>query len=151
MAGNVLSERRPKPFADLPRADVPDGRARGALARAAVERAGLDVLYVDMSPPGRDLACAKVIVPTMEVETMSYYRIGERNAAKLLRRDTGLVAREGGEGRLPVRLTEAATERLDGPVWFDAAAADAAVGPLYPLYREPEAHHVAHAGAQEPA
>lgn len=151
MAGNVLAERNGKPFAQLPQADVPDGRARGRLAREAVERAGFDVLYVDMSPPGGDLACAKVIVPGMEVETMSYYRIGERNARKLLERDSGLIARDAGEGRLPVRLTEAATGRLGGRVWFDAAAADAAVGPLYPLYREPEAHHVAYAGKREPA
>jgi len=151
MAGNVLAERSSKPFADLPRADVPDGRARGALTRAAVERAGFDILYVDMSPAGGDLACAKVIVPRMEVETMSYHRVGERNARRLLDMNSPLIARSGGEGsdrRLPVRLTEEATERLGGPVWFDADAADAAIGPLYPLYREPEAHHVAHADAQ---
>lgn len=149
MAGNVLSERSRKPFADLPRADVPDGRARGDLARDAVMRAGFDPFYVDMSPPGGGLACAKVIVPRMEVETMSYYRIGERNAAKLIERDSPLVTRDGGGRRLPVRLTEEATERLGGPVWFDADAADAVVGPLYPLYREPEAHHVAHSESQE--
>ena len=42
-----------------------------------------------------------------------------------------------------MRLTEAAMDRLGGQPYFDTAAADAAVGPLYPLYREPEAHHVA--------
>jgi ribosomal protein S12 methylthiotransferase accessory factor len=149
MAENVLSERQHKPFAELPAADVPDGRTRGALVREAVTRARFDPLYVDMSPPGGGLACAKVIVPRMEVETMSYYRIGERNAAKLIERDSPLIARTGGGRRLPVRLTDAATERLGGPVWFDADAADAVVGPLYPLYREPEAHHVAHKESQE--
>jgi ribosomal protein S12 methylthiotransferase accessory factor len=31
---------------------------------------------------------------------------------------------------------------------FDTVAADQLVGPLYPLYREPEAHHVAHRAQQ---
>ena len=42
-----------------------------------------------------------------------------------------------------IRLTPADAERLGHPL-FDTAAADALVGPLYPLYREPEAHHVAY-------
>jgi ribosomal protein S12 methylthiotransferase accessory factor len=148
LADSVLAERSVKPFAELPRAHVPDGRTRGALARAAVEAAGFDVLYVDMSPADRSLAVARVIVPGMEVETMSYYRIGERNAAKLRDLDSALVgAGEGGGARRRIRLTAAAEARLGGPMWFDTAAADAAVGPLYPLYREPEAHHVAAAAA----
>jgi ribosomal protein S12 methylthiotransferase accessory factor len=36
-----------------------------------------------------------------------------------------------------VHLTPAAQERLGGPAWFDRAGADARVGPLYALYREP--------------
>ncbi len=148
LAPNMLSERSRHDFATLPQADVPDGRTRGALARVAVAAAGFDILYVDMSPAGRALAVVKVIVPGMEVETMSYYRIGERNAAKLIARDSPLVgfgaSDVGAEGaRRAIRLTEAAVARLGGQPWFDTAAADAIVGPLYPLYREPEAHHVA--------
>jgi ribosomal protein S12 methylthiotransferase accessory factor len=143
LADTMLAERTTRDFATLPRADVPDGRARGALARAAVEAAGFDILYVDMSPADGALAVVKVIVPGMEVETMSYYRIGERNARKLLDRDSPLIGFEPGPTRLPVRLTDEAVERLGGQPYFDTAAADAVVGPLYPLYREPEAHHVA--------
>ena len=143
LAGSMLAERSSKPFTELPEAHVPDGRARGALTRAAVEAAGFDILYVDMSPADRSVAVVKVIVPGMEVETMSYYRIGERNARKLLDRDSPLIGFEGGGARRPVRLTEEAVARLGGQPFFDTAAADAAVGPLYPLYREPEAHHVA--------
>ena len=110
-----------------------------------MERAGFDVLYVDMSPPDRSVSVVKVIVPGMEVETMSYYRIGERNAAKLIERDSPLISfgGEAGGALQPVRLTEEACDRLGGQPFFDTAAADAIVGPLYPLYREPEAHHVA--------
>ena len=84
LAETMLAERSERDFVTLPSADVPDGRARGTLARAAVEAAGFDILYVDMSPADRSLAVVKVIVPGMEVETMSYYRIGERNTRKLL-------------------------------------------------------------------
>jgi ribosomal protein S12 methylthiotransferase accessory factor len=47
------------------------------------------------------------------------------------------------EGLEPVRVTEAAMERLAGQPLFDMAKAREIVGPLYPLYREPEAHHAA--------
>ena len=145
LAPNMLSQRSTRDFSTLPRAAVPDGRTRGALARAAVEAAGFDVLYVDMSPADRTVAVVKVIVPGMEVETMSYYRIGERNAAKLIAQDSPLVGfGAADETKRPIRLTDAAIARLGGQPWFDTAAADAIVGPLYPLYREPEAHHVAH-------
>ncbi len=141
---NMLSVRAHKPFAELPRAEVPDARTRGALARAAVEAAGFDILYVDMSPPDRAVAVVKVIVPGMEVETMSYYRIGTRNTAKLLARGSPLIRFGAATETLrPVRLPEADRDRFGGQPLLDVAAVDAAVGPLYPLYREPEAHHVA--------
>jgi len=102
-----------------------------------------------MSPADGAVAVVKVIVPGMEVETMSYYRIGERNVAKLVAMDSPLIGFGGEESatRRPVRLTDEAIERLGGQPFFDTAAADAIVGPLYPLYREPEAHHVAWAEA----
>ena len=145
LADTMLAERSHRDFADLPRADVPDARARGQLAREAVEAAGFDILYVDMSPADASVAVVKVIVPGMEVETMSYYRIGERNVAKLVALDSPLVSFDGEESatRRPVRLTDEAIARLGGQPFFDTAMADEIVGPLYPLYREPEAHHVA--------
>ena len=148
----VFSVRRRKPFTDLPSNPLPDTRARGALARHRLEEAGLDVLYVDGSPlerAGGGVAVAKVIVPGLEVETMSYGRIGERNTRKLLERDSPLIRfGEASETRRPVRLTGEAVDRLRpltggrSPL-FDTAEAERLVGPLYPLYREPEAHHVA--------
>ncbi len=148
----VFSVRRHKAFAELPSNPLPDTRARGALARCRLEEAGLDVLYVDGSPletSGGGVAVAKVIVPGLEVETMSYGRIGERNTRKLLERDSPLIRfGEASEARRPVRLTEEAADRLRpltggrAPL-FDTAEAERLVGPLYPLYREPEAHHVA--------
>ena len=126
-------------------------RGRGAPLRdSASKQAGFDVLYVDGSPLERKgVAVAKVIVPGLEVETMSYGRIGERNTRKLLERDSPLIRfGEASETRRPVRLTEEAADRLRPltgarPPLFDTAEAERLVGPLYPLYREPEAHHVA--------
>jgi ribosomal protein S12 methylthiotransferase accessory factor len=144
LADSVLSERGSHRFDALPTLPAPDGHARAAAARAAVEAAGFDVLYVDMSPADRAISVVKVIVPGMEVETMSYYRIGARNTEKLLALDSPLIrfGAEESETLRRIRLTPADAERLGHPL-FDTAAADALVGPLYPLYREPEAHHVA--------
>lgn len=145
----VFSVRSHKAFGELPAASLSDTRQRGAFARQRLEAAGFDVLYVDVSPPGGRIAVAKVIVPGLEVETMSYSRIGERNTRKLIERDNALI-RFGAESETlrPVRLTAEAFERLRPltgglqPL-FDVAEAERIVGPLYPLYREPEAHHVA--------
>ena len=83
----------------------------------------------------------KAIVPGLEVETMSYYRIGERGVRKLLDLGSPLVGLGvAPAGTLPVRLTAEATDRLGGPAWLDPRAVDAAVGEHYPLYREPSAH-----------
>ena len=147
LADTVLAERGSHRFDALPSHPAPDGHARAAAARAAVAAAGFDILYVDMSPADRAVSVVKVIVPGMEVETMSYYRIGARNTEKLLALDSPLIrfgATESATLRR-IRLTPADAERLGHPL-FDTAAADARVGSLYPLYREPEAHHVAAAG-----
>ena len=145
LADTVFSVRARKPFAELPTAAVPDAHARGRIARERLEAAGLDVLYVDFTLPGRDVGVVKAIVPGLEVETMSYHRIGERNSRKLLERDHALI-RFGAETESlrPVRLSPDALDRFGGrqPL-FDTALADRIVGPLYPLYREPEANHVA--------
>ncbi len=91
-----------------------------------------------------DMVAAKVIVPGLEVETMSYLRIGERALRQLLARDSDLVGlgRPDRPTRLPVRLTASAAGRIGGPAWIDSAAVSAAVDTLYPLYREPRRHSV---------
>jgi len=148
LADSVLSEHSSHAFSALPSAPAADGHARAATARAAVEQAGFDILYVDMSPPDRAVSVVKVIVPGMEVETMSYYRIGTRNTEKLLAMDSPLIrfGDETDELRR-IRLPAGDAVRLGHPL-FDTVAADQLVGPLYPLYREPEAHHVAHRAQQ---
>ena len=144
LADNMLAERTRKPFADLPHTPCADGRERGRIACGKVATEGFDILYVDMTPAGCPVATVKLIVPRTEVETMSYYRIGERGVAKLQEMDSPLVSfAPAHERQLPVRLTPEAVERLGGQPFFDTALADRIVGPLYPVYREPEAHHAA--------
>ena len=71
------------------------------------------MLYVDCAPRDRAVGVVKVIVPGLEVETMSYYRIGERNARKLIERGSPLVVfGEESATRRPVRLSPEATDRL---------------------------------------
>ncbi len=150
LADTMHAVRGRKAFADLPSTPADGSREAGRIARARVEAAGFDVLVVDSSPPDAPVSVVKVIVPGFEVETMSYHRIGERNARKLLERGHPLIRfGRATETLKPVRLTPAAVERFGEPPLFDTALADAILGPLYPLYREPEAHHVAAAEARE--
>lgn len=142
LADSVYSERATKRFTDLPTQPAPTGQDRARIARERLEAEGFDVLYVDASPPGGGVGIVKAIVPGLEVETMSYYRIGERNTRKLIERDHPLIRfGEASESLRPVRLTPEALERFGGQPLFDVALAEKIVGPLYPLYREPESHH----------
>ncbi|MET3807959.1 ribosomal protein S12 methylthiotransferase accessory factor [Nakamurella sp. UYEF19] len=119
----------------------------GTLLETMLERLrAFDVLTV----VGRvgEIFAAKVIVPGLEVETMSYLRIGQRVLERLLDRGSPLVGRgsPARAGQLEVRLTDSATAELGGPAWLDRSLVEAAVGELYPLYREPRRHAVGRIG-----
>jgi YcaO-like protein with predicted kinase domain len=136
----VLSRRSTVALTDLP---TWSGDDLHGTVTDAVHAAGHDVL-VELQPSVGDAVAAKVLVPGLEVETMSYGRIGERGVRRLLERGDRLVAvgsDPGGWAR--VHLTADAEERLGGPAWFDRAGADRRVGALYALYREPGRHTVA--------
>ncbi|WNV76507.1 YcaO-like family protein [Geodermatophilus sp. DSM 44513] len=137
---SVLSRRSSVALTDLP---TWSGEDLHASVTGAVQAAGLDVL-VELQPSAGDAVAAKVLVPGLEVETMSYGRIGERGVRRLVEHDEGLAvvgADPGGWAR--VHLTADAEERLGGPAWFDRAGAARRVGALYALYREPGRHTVA--------
>ena len=144
LTDTMHSVRGTKRFADLPDTPANGSRDAGRIARERLTEAGMDVLFVDYSMPEVGVSATKAIVPGLEVETMSYHRIGERNTAKLIERDHPLIRfGEESETLRPVRLTPQALDRFGGQPLFDTALAASIVGPLYPLYREPEAHHVA--------
>lgn len=143
----VLARHRTVALDELP--TVPIGSVddqRALLALLLARLADFDVLVVPVTataPDGRTVTVVKAIVPGLEVETLSYLRIGERVLRRLLDRGSPLVGLgPAGGTRLPIRLTGEATARVGGPAWLDAAAVEAVVGPLYPLYREPTRHAV---------
>jgi ribosomal protein S12 methylthiotransferase accessory factor YcaO len=124
--------------------EVPGTDAGGSsLERVLASLTGHDVLAA-VTRVG-EVRVAKVLVTGLEVETLSYGRIGELGAADLLGTDLDLVRRGGGPTRTHpdrVVLTADAEERLGGPLWYSSATAERIVGPLYPLYREPPRHLV---------
>ncbi|WP_426954650.1 YcaO-like family protein [Muricoccus radiodurans] len=139
LSGNVFSERERRRLSDLPTvpaAAVASSKDRLALLVERLAAEGLEVLYVDCSPPGGGVRVVKVIVPGLESETMSYHRIGWRGVRRLRDRDDPLVVGAPKDGAKRVLLRPEDEERAGGPAWFDAALADRIVGSLYPMYRE---------------
>lgn len=140
----VLSQRSSVPFSTLPA--VPPGSLDNPaelLHELLARLADFDVLVVPASGDGA--VAAKVIVPGLEVETMSYGRIGARGVGKLMADGSDLagLGAPPHEGAAPVVLTTEGRDQLGGDAWLDLAAVARAVGPLYPLYREPDRHALA--------
>lgn len=135
-------------FSDLPQAPELLSSDSLALSREVARRLqneGLDILVADFSHAAnlKGGVCAlKVIVPGLEVETLSYGRIGERNVRRLMNRTDVRLAGVGRapEGAQPVHLTREAQARLGGRAWLDPRAVEEVVGPLYCFYREPGRH-----------
>src|SRR3712207_8027994 len=96
----VLSRRETVALTDLPTWSGDDLHATVA---GALHAAGHDVL-VELQPSAGDAVAAKVLVPGLEVETMSYGRIGERGVRRLLERDDPLVAVGSDPDRKSTRL-----------------------------------------------
>ena len=106
---------------------------------------GYDVLVRDLTTTeaaDAGVAAAKVLVPGLEVETVAYARIGERNLARLLAAGRDDLVRVGARppGWAQVHLTDEAQQRVGGPAWLDREALDRLPGLLFPLYREPARH-----------
>ena len=133
-------------YAEITGRSAPKGQAQlrdhllGALSDGAVEH---DVLVARTEVDG--VVAAKVVVTGLEVETLSYGRIGELGVVDALAADLDLVRVQPeptGTHVHRVALTAEAQERLGGPAWYSYDVAAELVGPLYPLYREPPRHSV---------
>jgi ribosomal protein S12 methylthiotransferase accessory factor len=143
LADTVLSRRTTERFDALPTWDGPlsgTGLVEELARRFAAN--GMEILYFDWSPahaPG--VHVVKAFVPGLEVETMSYHRIGARGVRKLLERGSPLAGLgDPPPGAAPVRLPADQAATFAALPWLDVAAVDRIVGRLYPLYREPEVH-----------
>ncbi len=131
-------KRRVK-FSDLPTTPTPNADALLSLLTERLSAGGLEVLSVDFTPPGSPATILKAIVPGLEVETMTYNRVGSRNLRRLLAQNSPVAGRgDKPAGALDVRLTEKDAD-LAG-AWLNTAAIDRILGPLYALYREPGRH-----------
>lgn len=145
----VFEVRKIIRFADLPTTPVADAEALLNLLTARLAADGLEILYADFTPPdlsSSPVTVLKAIVPGLEVETMTYGRIGVRNLRRLLAQGSPIVGsdKKAPVDALPIRLTERDAASFDGHApWFDPAAVDRAMGRLYPLYREPGRHVLA--------
>ena len=144
LSPRVLRVDREIAFTDLPTAPAALAGDKDALLADITGRltaAGLDILVFDFSELADGVHAVKVLVPGLEVETLSYGRIGERNVRRLLSAPEGLA----GTGPAPVGarrvlLTPDAEDRLGGPAWLNWPGVERVVGPLYALYREPGRH-----------
>lgn len=126
-------------FSDLPTTKTPDADTLLAILTERLAADGLDILYVDFTPPGSPATILRALVPGLEVETMTYNRIGGRNLRRLLAQASPIAGvGDAPPTALPVRLTDK-NAGLAG-AWLDPAAIDRTLGPLYALYREPGRH-----------
>ncbi len=135
----VYEVRRQVPWRELPHAQPAD-----PLTDAVTRLAGFDLLYLELaSPKAREhgVTAVKAVVPGLEVETVSYTRLGARNLTRLLDRESpfaGLGMPPAGAA--PIRLTEEAEAAFGTPAWLGIEALTRFADPLYPLYREPSRH-----------
>ena len=151
LAGTWFRETETIPFESLPTSDAATPEATVALLAARAVEAGLDVFAVDLTPDGAGVAVVKTVVPGMEVETLTYGRIGPRNVGRLLARiaagDALVHPDLVGIGRPPagaqaIPLGAAGEAALGGPAWLDADLLAETLGPLYAMYREPPRHAI---------
>lgn len=149
----VFSSRETVSFSQLPSAsdtDLVDPGARLKDVATRLASQDLSIYYLDASPVGDDgPRVVKAFTPGLEGETLSYWRIGERGARRMLAREVAFVTQKPPSCQsLEVLLSPAAKERLGGPVYFQTMPWEQALRDHYPLYREPSSHAAAKRLAQ---
>ena len=132
----VFQTRQNVRFSDLPQTRADDSVGLLRLLHERLKTENLEIFYADFSPPGEKLKVVKVVVPGLEVETMTYERIGARNFKRLLERDSPIVGLGRKTGAKSIVLPD------QSEAWFDSEQKERVVGRLYPLYREPGRHVV---------
>lgn len=132
-------------FSALPSMDddeVIDPAKRLADINRRLNQENLSVYYLDCSPEGIDAPkVIKAIVPKLEGETMSYWRIGYRGAKRLIERQSNLVTQSPPQSQhLLIPMTQGDQNAIGGPVFLNVPELERIVNEHYPLYREPASH-----------
>ena len=142
LESTVLRHDTTMAFTALPTSAPTSGPALLDDVLGRLDAEGYDVLVADFSPTDGGVHSVKVVVPGLEVETVAYARIGERNTRRLLEQGRDDLVRVGEQPAQwsTIHLTDAARSRLGGPAWLDRAAVTAVADGLLPLYREPSRH-----------
>lgn len=118
----------------------PVDRLADVITRLSKEN--LPIYYLDSSPNNSDAPkVIKAIVPKLEGETISYWRIGYRGAKRLLEEGSLLVTQGPPQSQhLLIPLQQSAQDALGGPVFLNIPELEKIVNEHYPLYREPASH-----------
>ncbi len=136
---NPLFETRSSiKFSDLPtieKAAIDDAAKLLNLLAARLKTENLEIFYADFTPPNSDFAVVKAIVSGLEVETMSYNRIGRRNLERLLERGRreSKFANLVGVGDMPddalqIHLSKKDEQEIGGKAWLNPAEIERTVG-----------------------
>ena len=141
----IYAERERVPWQGLPsRPELAQADPAIKLGELAKRLEDFEILYLELAAErarSKGVCAVKAVIPGLEVETVSYGRIGERNLRRLLKRVSPLVgigAPLAGAAR--IHLSEAAQAELSGPAWLHVEKLNALTQKLYPLYREPSRH-----------
>lgn len=127
-------------FSELPSTETQNSQELLDVLSSRLGSEGLEIYYADFTPAGSPATVIKAVVPGLEVETMTYQRIGARNLARLLERGCPLVGLGNApKSAKPIRLTPENQAKFPD-AWFDEGELDRIIGRLYPLYREPGRH-----------
>lgn len=141
----VFSSRQTVKFSSLPNADDqhfsdPTHRLTDLANRLATQ--SVPLYFFDGSPGGIDGPhVVKAIAPGLEGETLSYWRMGERGAKRLLAQRSSLVSQSHPQAQhvlVPLRST--VQEAMGGQVFFKVPEWEKILNGHYPLYREPAPH-----------
>lgn len=145
LKNTMFSSNNTVDFSSLP--SVADDSVQHPVDRLAdiVTRLGkenLSIYYLDSSPIDSDAPkVIRAIVPKLEGETISYWRIGYRGAKRLLDEKSDLVTQGPPQSQhLLIPMQQSDQDVLGGPVFLNISELEKIVNEHYPLYREPASH-----------
>ncbi len=145
LKNTMFSSKSTVDFSSLP--SVADASVQHPVDRLAdivtrLDDENLTIYYLDSSPIDSDAPkVIKAIVPKLEGETISYWRIGYRGAKRLLAEGSDLVTQGPPQSQyLLIPMRQSDQDTLGGPVFLNIPELEKKVNEHYPLYREPASH-----------